>query len=66
MSWQTIVLLCVIGVVIILAVTKYIHDRKKNKKCGGGCSGCPVSNCPSKNAIYGINKDEKDDTQQKE
>ncbi len=48
MGWQSIVAIVAIGLLIVGAVVKYIIDKKKGKKCAGGCAGCPVSDCASR------------------
>lgn len=65
-SWQTILALVIIGVLVIGALIKYIVDKKKGKKCTGGCSGCAVSNCPSK-MLFNIKEEEQSlENQQKD
>jgi hypothetical protein len=44
MTWQTIVVICVLAVLLALAIIKYVRDNKKGK-CSGGCAGCSQSNC---------------------
>ena len=66
MGWQSIVLIVIIGVLVILAVVKYIMDRKKGKKCAGGCAGCSQANCPSRKALYGQDGQNKDDQNKEE
>lgn len=44
MTWQTIVVISVLVVLLIGAIIKYVRDNKKGK-CSGGCSGCSQSNC---------------------
>lgn len=51
MGWQTIVLIVVIGLLVVFAVVKYLLDRKKGKKCAGGCAGCNITNCPSRKFV---------------
>lgn len=44
MTWQTIVVICVLAVLLTGAIIKYVRDNKKGK-CSGGCAGCSQSNC---------------------
>ncbi len=64
LSWQTIVALVVIGILVIAALIKYIVDKKKGKKCAGGCAGCPVSSCPSQRP-YETQKEQNEDKVEK-
>ncbi len=47
MTWQTIVVICVLAVLLTGAIIKYVRDNKKGK-CSGGCAGCSQSSCPSR------------------
>ena len=50
MSVWDILLIVLVVVIILTSIRKMKKNANelKNNTCGGGCSGCSVANCPSK------------------
>jgi hypothetical protein len=42
------ILLLVIVAVLVISCIRTIKKRSKNMGCGGGCAGCTMHDCPSK------------------
>jgi len=56
MSIWDILLIVLVAVIVFTSIKKMKKNANelKNNTCGGGCSGCSVANCPSKQ----LNSDE--------
>ncbi|MBR5468486.1 MAG: FeoB-associated Cys-rich membrane protein [Firmicutes bacterium] len=50
MSIWDILLIALVAVIVLSSAKKMKKNANelKNSTCGGGCSGCSVANCPSK------------------
>ena len=50
MSIWDMLLVVLVAVIILTSMKKMKKNANelKNNTCGGGCSGCRVANCPSK------------------
>lgn len=48
MTWPSIVILIVIGVLVALAIVRGFFSKKNKKGCGGSCSGCSAKQCPTR------------------
>ena len=49
-------ILFVIVVILIVANSIRVMKKRKSTGCGGGCSGCSVKDCPSKQLMDELNK----------
>ena len=49
-------ILLVLVVILIVANSIRVMKKRKSTGCGGGCSGCSVKDCPSKQLMNELNK----------